>query len=125
MNSQDIIRAGREAYYLSLGKDDYYTGQLEEEGVFLGSGARALRILGQEIKEQDPVLKNLFNGLSPDGIKELRQGMNTVRSYHTLQDPLTHQTVKTENQKTLYLSSEEVAQIKSGDVKHYSERLVV
>jgi TrwC relaxase len=123
VNSIDIIRAGRESYYLTLGKDDYYTGQPEHEGVFLGAGAKALRILGQEIKESDPTLKNLFNGLSPDGTTELRQGMHTVRQYHTLQDPLTHQTVKTETGKPLYLSLDEVVEIQNGDRNAYSTRL--
>ncbi|MBE9082862.1 relaxase domain-containing protein [Tolypothrix sp. LEGE 11397] len=123
MNSIDIIRAGRESYYLTLGKDDYYTGQPETEGVFLGNGAKALRILGQQIKERDPTLTNLFDGFSPDGKTELRQGLHTTRAYHTLQDPETHQTVKTETGKTLYLSKYEVVQIKSGDFQKYSPRL--
>ena len=33
MNSIEIVRAGRESYYLTLGKDDYYTGMPEPEGV--------------------------------------------------------------------------------------------
>lgn len=123
MNSIDIIRAGRESYYLSLGKDDYYTGHADPEGVFLGAGAKSLRILGQTIQERDPTLKNLFNGLSPDGKTELRQGLATVREYHTLQDPLTHQTVRTESGKPLYLSRDEVAQIQNGDANRYSDRL--
>ena len=123
MNSIAIIRAGRESYYLSLGKDDYYTGQPEPEGVFLGAGAKCLQIPGQTIKENDPTLKNLFNGLSPDGKTELRQGLATVREYHTLQDPLTHKTVRDENGKPVYLSRQEVAQIYDGDANRYSPRL--
>ena len=123
MNSIDIIHAGRESYYLSLGKDDYYTGQPDPEGVFLGAGAKSLRILGQTIQERDPTLKNLFQGLSPDGKTELRQGLATVREYHTLQDPLTYQTVRTDGGKPLYLSRDEVAQIQNGDVNRYSDRL--
>jgi hypothetical protein len=123
MNSIDIIRSGRESYYLTLGKDDYYTGQPETEGVFLGNGAKALQILGQQIKERDRTLTHLFQGVAPDGKTELRQGLNTTRVYHTLQDPETHHTVKTEAGKPLYLTSSEVAQIKSGDFQAYSTRL--
>jgi hypothetical protein len=123
VNSIDIIRAGRESYYLSLGKDDYYTGHADPEGVFLGAGAKSLRILGQTIQEGDPTLKNLFNGLSPDGKTELRQGLATVREYHTLRDPLTQQTVRTESGQPLYLSRDEVAQIQNGDANRYSDRL--
>ncbi|MCG6137090.1 MAG: relaxase domain-containing protein [Nostoc sp. LLA-1] len=123
MNSIDIIRAGRESYYLTLGKDDYYTGQPETEGVFIGNGAKTLRILGQQIKERDPTLMHLFDGLSPDGKTELRQGLHTNRVYHTLQDPSTHITVKTDTGKPLYLSTSEVEQIKNGDFKAYSTRL--
>jgi hypothetical protein len=94
VNSIEIIRAGRESYYLTLGKDDYYTGQPEPEGVFLGKGAASLGILGQEIKERDPKLTHLFNGRTPDGNTELRQGMHTVRQYHTLENPLTHQPIR-------------------------------
>jgi conjugative relaxase-like TrwC/TraI family protein len=123
MNSIDIIRSGRESYYLTLGKDDYYTGQPETEGVFLGSGAKALQILGQQIKERDRTLTYLFEGIAPDGKTELRQGLNTTRVYHTLQNPETHHTIKTEAGKPLYVTSSEVAQIKSGDFQAYSTRL--
>jgi hypothetical protein len=123
LNSIDIIKAGRESYYLTLGKDDYYTGQPEPEGVFLGSGARALGILGEAIKERDPTLKNLFYGRSPDGRENLRQGMHTVREYHTLEDPQTHQTVRTESGKPLYLSRDEVEAIRANDPARYSSRL--
>jgi conjugative relaxase-like TrwC/TraI family protein len=123
VNSIDIIRAGRESYYLSLGKDDYYTGQPDPEGVFLGDGAKVLRICDQTIKEKDPTLKNLFNGFSPDGKTELRQGLSTVREYHTLVNPFTHETVKLESGKPLYLSSLEAAQIRAKDLNLYSGRL--
>jgi conjugative relaxase-like TrwC/TraI family protein len=124
VNSIEIIRAGRESYYLTLGKDDYYTGQPEPEGVFLGKGAASLGILGQEIQERDPKLTHLFNGRTPDGTTELRQGMHTVRQYHSLENPLTHQPIRNEAGKPLYLSSAEVAQIQSRDVKRYSEQLM-
>ncbi|NET07810.1 MAG: relaxase domain-containing protein [Symploca sp. SIO2B6] len=124
MNSISIIYTGGESYYLELGKDDYYTAQPEPEGIFLGEGAKTLKIAGQQIKENDPVLKNLFEGKSPDGSTSLRQGMNRIREYNLLVNPETKEPVRrADNNRPIYLNRFEANQIKNGNPDHYSKRL--
>lgn len=57
-------------YYVSLGKEDYYTGEAEPRGRWWGRGATALGLSGQVTGE---VLKNLLEGVSPDGETKLVQ----------------------------------------------------
>ena len=123
MNSIDIIRAGRESYYTKLGKDDYYTDQRNPEGVFLGEGAFWLGLSGHTITKEDPRLKHLFQGLTPDGSKTLRQGMHTVREYYTLENPETRRTVQDSSPRVFYLQKDEVEAIRSGNPEEYSDRL--
>ncbi len=92
MNSIGIVHAGRESYYEKLGREDYYTGAHDPKGTFYGEAAVAFGIAGEKIGAEDVRLKNLFNGLSPDGSTVLRQGGNQTR---------TTTNAKTGQQKTL------------------------
>ncbi|NKB17334.1 MAG: relaxase domain-containing protein [Pseudanabaena sp. CRU_2_10] len=92
MNSIGIVHAGRESYYEKLGREDYYTGAHDPKGTFYGEAAVAFGIAGEKIGAEDVRLKNLFNGLSPDGSTALRQGGNQIR---------TTTNAKTGQQKTL------------------------
>ena len=84
MNSIQIIRSGRETYYIKLGKEDYYTKDSAASGVFLGDGAKELGIYRQEIKYQDKTLQELFHG-SHNG-QQLRKGLNCTKTYYSLKD---------------------------------------
>ncbi|BAZ00504.1 exonuclease V subunit alpha [Tolypothrix tenuis PCC 7101] len=81
MNSIGIIHAGREDYYNKLGKEDYYTSEIDPRGSFHGRGAARLRIENTKIQQQDERLKHLFQGKSPDGTTTLRQGAYQSRDY--------------------------------------------
>lgn len=56
--------AGQENYYLALAQSDYYLEGGERTGVWLGSAAEALGIVGEVEREQ---LKALIRGQHPDG----------------------------------------------------------
>jgi conjugative relaxase-like TrwC/TraI family protein len=92
MNSIGIVHAGRESYYEKLGREDYYTGAHDPKGTFYGEAAVVFGIAGEKIGAEDVRLKNLFDGLSPDGSTVLRQGGNQTR---------TTTNAKTGKQKTL------------------------
>ncbi|MCA9195292.1 MAG: relaxase domain-containing protein [Planctomycetales bacterium] len=61
------------SYYGALGRgenQDYYSEGGSRPGIFFGPGANALGLIGEV---QESVLKNLLEGLSPDGQKRLVQ----------------------------------------------------
>ena len=118
MNSIDIIKSGREDYYLSQGKDSYYTHADAPSGTFYGKGAKHLGILHQEITENDETLKALFQGEAPDGTT-LRKGNYRVRAYHTLEIP------KEDGRGTtsIRINRYEAAQLKGGDTTRWDPRL--
>ncbi len=118
MNSIDIIKSGRESYYLSQGKDSYYTRDHNPNGEFYGKGAERLGILNQEITHNDATLRALFQGQSPDGT-ELRKGNFRTRAYHTLKIP----TPTGKGSTTLKINRYEAAQLKSNDTKTWNRRL--
>lgn len=65
---------GRESYYATLGKTDYYAGEklsLEPAGVWIGKGAehRQVNIAGNLIEQE--TLKNLLRGYDPEGSRGL------------------------------------------------------
>ena len=62
--------AGQGDYYLELATEDYYLKGGEPPGVWEGKGAEELGLSG-EVRAED--LKNILNGYSPDGSKELVQ----------------------------------------------------
>lgn len=62
--------AGQGDYYLELAREDYYLKGGEPVGIWEGEGAEALGLSG-EVKAQE--LKNVLNGYSADGSKELVQ----------------------------------------------------
>ena len=62
--------AGQGDYYLELAAEDYYLKGGEPPGIWEGKGAEELGLSG-EVKAED--LKNILNGYSPDGSKELVQ----------------------------------------------------
>ncbi len=118
MNSIDIIKSGREDYYLSQGKDSYYTSEHNPSGTFYGKGAKHLGILNQEITENDSTLKALFQGRSPDDT-ELRKGNFKVRAYHSLTLPKEQGKGST----TIPINRYEAAQLKGGDTTRWDPRL--
>ena len=118
MNSIDIIKSGREDYYLSQGKDSYYTQANAPSGTFYGKGAKHLGILHQAITENDCILKALFQGEAPDGTT-LRKGNYRVRAYHTLELPKENGRGTT----SLKINRYEAAQLKSGDTTRWDPRL--
>ena len=118
MNSIDIIKSGRESYYLSHGKDSYYTSEANPSGEFCGKGAERLGILHQAITENDETLKSLFQGQAPDGTT-LRKGNFRVRAYHTLEIPKEDGKGTT----TLKINRYEAAQLKSKDTNTWNKRL--
>ncbi len=81
MDSIGIIHRGRANYYLNNQHEKYYASESEAPGFFYGSGAQSFGIDADDIKHQDSRLKNLFNGLSPDGSITMRRGGSTVRTY--------------------------------------------
>lgn len=81
MNSIAVIHAGKTRYYAELGRDDYYTGERDPRGTFMGEGAKELGIEGSQIEHKDQRLLQLFCGNSPDGKTTMRKGGGTVREY--------------------------------------------
>ena len=67
--SKAIKGGGQGEYYLNLASsDDYYLDGEEPPGCWLGEGSLALGLEGTVVKQE---FRNLFQGLSPDGTKEL------------------------------------------------------
>ncbi len=62
--------AGKGDYYLSLAREDYYTGGGEPEGRWFGGGAELLGLKGTVAAAE---LRNLMNGYDPSGKEELVQ----------------------------------------------------
>ncbi len=94
MNSVSIVYLNNINYYLELGKEgqgNYYTSDLDPQGIFLGEGAKELGIYGDKIEHQDKRLKHLFNGCSPDG-KSSRKQVQKDRTYYLFTDPKTNKT---------------------------------
>lgn len=58
------------AYYLDR-KLDYYLAGIDQKGYWLGSGAAALGLLGQEVDRN--TFRHLLEGFSPDGLRPLVQ----------------------------------------------------
>ncbi len=61
---------GAGEYYLKLAREEYYTKSLGPPGQWFGKGAEALGLSGEVKPEQ---LKNLLEGKSPDGDRNLVQ----------------------------------------------------
>jgi conjugative relaxase-like TrwC/TraI family protein len=101
MNSIGIVHAGREDYYEELGKEDYYTGEIDPKGKFYGKGAARLGIEKKQIEQHDPRLKHLFHGHSPDGSTALRKGAYQCREYKiwTYKNPETQKVQTFRSQK--------------------------
>lgn len=59
---------GNGSYYTTVGRDDYYLSGGEPPGVWLGSGAVALGLVG---KVNETAYRNLIDGFSPDGATPL------------------------------------------------------
>lgn len=70
MLSLSALSGGREEYYLSLAREDYYVTGGEAPGYWLGRGSAAMGLAGDV---QGDALRNLFRGLSPDGEHSLVQ----------------------------------------------------
>jgi len=64
------MAAGQEEYYLSLATGRYYTESGEPVGQWLGCGAGKIGLDGEVL---GPDLRNLFQGISPDGVTALVQ----------------------------------------------------
>lgn len=70
MLSIAALSGGQSNYYLALARDDYYTKGGEPPGMWLGAGASDL---GLNDQVASAALKNLMNGLAPDGTRPLVQ----------------------------------------------------
>lgn len=62
--------SGQATYYTKLAREDYYTKGQEPPGVWIGTGAAKLGLIGT-VKEKE--LKNVYRGFSPDGKTKLVQ----------------------------------------------------
>ena len=66
------LALGQEAYYeqqVALGLDDYYAGRGESPGLWVGSGAEAIELVGTV---EEGALSVLLSGLSPADGERLR-----------------------------------------------------
>ncbi|MEM7756928.1 MAG: MobF family relaxase [Cyanobacteria bacterium P01_A01_bin.40] len=84
MLSQSKIQATNKNYYLSLGKEDYYTEKGNLNGRWLGSGVDDFQLAKKAIEKGNVEFKNLLNGYSTDGQERLRKSGSTVRIYRNL-----------------------------------------
>ena len=64
------MAAGQANYYAELAREDYYVEGGEPRGAWIGKGAAALGLSGKVSKA---ALRNLFDGISPDGSERLVQ----------------------------------------------------